>query len=113
MGIAAGKRNIGAATRRSGKKCTGNIDQFQSVIGENQFSSNAIERKRLAEKDVIHSARRIDVNVETGVLAAAKLVNTIGGNIRRLMEFVGNDVFVLVRLDPINRVGWTKRAFEI
>jgi hypothetical protein len=47
---------------------------LQPVVGEEQSRGDAIEGQGLSKKDVIHPIGAFDLNFQTRVLAAAKLI---------------------------------------
>src|SRR6202011_4476249 len=96
-----------------GKKCAAKIDNLQPVAREKKMAGYAIERQSLPEKNVIHSAGRIDTDVEPRVFAAAKLVNAVRGDVRRLVKLVRHHRFPKLRVDPKNHVRWSKRRFDV
>src|SRR5437667_6369995 len=93
------------SAQRARKNVAAEIENLQSIIGDKQSPRDAVERQRFAEKHVIHSTGAIHLDLQTRVLAAAKLVNAIRAEIRRTVEFVRHNSFPNLWLNPENCVG--------
>jgi len=81
-GIVFRERNICVSAQRAGKDVSANIEDLQPIVGEKQLARDVVEGQRFPKKDVVHSICAIHLDLEPCVLAAVKLVNTIGGDIR-------------------------------
>ena len=86
---------------------------MQAVIGKEQSAGDPVERQRLSEKLIIHAVAAIDFNLETGILAAAKLIEAVGREDGRAPKFVRRNGFPKLRLDPKDGLRRMQRAFDV
>src|SRR5216684_3603958 len=98
--IAVRQRNVGIAVYVPGKKSASKIDNLQMIVGEKKSSGDSVERQSLAEKNVIHPGRRIDIDLKLRARSAAKLISTVCRDCRRLTKFVRRDILGQIRIDP-------------
>src|SRR6516165_8964086 len=107
------QRNIGAPAHVSRKKIGAKIDNLQPIIREEKSSVDFLERQRFAEKNVIHSTRRIDVDLKPRSFLPSKLINAVRGDARWLMKFVGRDIFRQIRVEPVRGFDWPDCCFDV
>src|SRR5437762_10793005 len=108
-----GHRNVSAAAHVPVKKTTLKIDNLEMIVREKKSSGDFMEGQSFAQKNVIHPARRIDIDLESRAGAAVKLINAVRRNRRRLMKFVRRDVFRQVGIDPKTYFGRANIRFDI
>ncbi len=99
--------------QRAGKKAAAEIGNLQSVVGEEQSSSDSVEWQGLSKEDIIHPIGAIDLDLQARVLASAKLIYAIDGNRGRAPKFVWQNGFPKLGVDPKNYLGRIQRAFDI
>src|SRR4029453_13502482 len=100
--IVSCQRDVSIPAQRAGEEIRANIANLQAIVREEQSRRDPIEGQRFAKKDIVHSARAIDLDLQPCVLAPAELVNTVGDDIRRTPEVVRSNSFLGVRIDPEN-----------
>src|SRR5207253_10043106 len=100
MGIAVRQRNIGIPAHVPRKKSASKIDNLQAIVGEKKLSCDSVERQSLAQKNVIHSSRRIDIDLKSRSVASANLIDAVRRNRWWLMKFVRRDIFGQIGIDP-------------
>ena len=111
--VVSGQGNVGATADLAVKKFAVDIDQLETVVGEEEPAGNPLEREVLAEENVIHSARRIDFDLDVIIRAALKMVDAVDQQIRRVAEFVIRDFLEIFRIDPDDGFGETKRGLDL
>src|SRR4030095_13946158 len=99
--------------QRAGKEAAAEIGNLQSVVGEEQSSTNSVEWQRLSKEDVIHPIGVIDLDLQARIFASAKLIYAIDGNGGRAPEFVRQNGFPKLGVDPENCLGRLQQAFNI
>src|SRR5438105_9124462 len=100
MGSAVRQRNGRAAAHVEAKKSAAKIGNFQTIVGEKKFSGDLVEGQSLAQKNVIHPGRRIDIDLKSRSFAVAKLIDAVRRDCRRLTKFVRRNVFREIGIDP-------------
>ena len=105
LDVLAIQRNklVDEATR---EKIRPNIANLQAFVREKQSCRYTIEWQRFAKKHIVHSTSAINLDLQPRVFASPKLVNTVSDNIRRTPEFVRNNSFRSLWVDPENYFGW-------
>src|SRR4030095_6140241 len=83
------------------------------VIGKQQSRQHTVKRQRFPEKDVVHSSCPIPLDLQPRVLAAAKLVNAVGDDVRRTPKLVRHNSFPGLWVDPENYLGGIQRALDV
>src|SRR5438045_5184723 len=78
------------SSRRRHTRC---LSDWSSDVCSSDLKSSGdfMEGQSFAQKNVIHPARRIDIDLESRAGAAVKLINAVRRNRRRLMKFVRSE----------------------
>src|SRR5438046_8882171 len=100
MRIAVGQRNVRAALHVPGKKSALKIDNLEMIVREKKSSGDFMEGQSFPQKNVIHPARRIDIDLESRAAAAVKLINAVCRDRRRLLKCVRRDGVRAAGLGP-------------
>src|SRR5437762_10917441 len=108
-----GHRNVSAAAHVPVKKSALKIHNLEMIVREKKSSGDFMEGQSFAQKNVIHSVRRIDIDLESRAGAAVKLINAVRRDRRRLMKFVRRDVFREIGIDPKTYFGRANIRFDI
>ncbi len=104
MRIAFGQGDIGVAVDVAGEELALDFAELKAIVREEKTPGNAIDRQRLAKKDVIHSGGRIDRQFEV-IVRRAEMNDAVHHDVGRLAELVGRDFLEELRLDPEDRFG--------
>src|SRR5919201_3332822 len=113
MRIIFGERNVGRAANGSGEQSGFKIENLQPLLCEQEMAGDAFERQSFAEEHVVDAARCVDGDVDARVLAALELIDAVGRDVWRMTEFVWDDRFPKLWVNPKNRFRRTQGCFDV